>query len=42
MNYTHDVTVSKSKKKLISDKIGLDVKFDEFIRLYLQGKLTDF
>ena len=42
MNYTHDVTVSKSKKKLISDKIGLDVKFDEFIRLYLQGKLTNF
>ncbi len=39
MNYTHDVTVSKNKKKLIKEKIGLDMKFDEFIESYLQGKL---
>lgn len=42
MNYTHDVTVSKYKKRLIKERIGLDIKFEEFIDLYLQGKLTDF
>ncbi len=42
MNYTHDVTVSKYKKRLIKERIGLDIKFEEFIDLYLQGKLTNF
>ena len=39
MNYTSDVTVSKRKKKLMKEKIGLDVKLDEFIRMYLNGEL---
>ncbi len=39
MNYTSDVTASKNKKKLLAEKIGMDVKFDDFIQLYLQGKL---
>ena len=39
MNYTSDVTVSKNKKKLLKEKFGLDIKFDDFIQLYLQGKL---
>ena len=39
MNYTSDVTASKNKKKLLKEKFGLDMKFDDFIRLYLQGKL---
>ena len=39
MDYTSDVTASKNKKKLLKEKFGLDVKFDDFIQLYLQGKL---
>ncbi len=39
MGYTSDVTVSKNKKKLIKERIGLDVTFEEFRRLYLNGKL---
>ena len=39
MNYSHDVTVSKNKKKLMKEKIGMDIKLDDFIELYLQGKL---
>ena len=39
MNYYHEVTVSKCKKKLFSERIGMDVKCDEFIELYLQGKI---
>ena len=38
MNYTNDVTVSKSKKKLMKERIGMDMKLEEFIDLYLQGK----
>ena len=39
MDYTSDVTASKNKKKLLTGKLGVDVKFDEFIQLYIQGKL---
>ncbi len=37
MNYGSAVTVSKYKSKFIPKKIGIDVTFDEFINLYLQG-----
>ena len=39
MGYTSDVTVSKNKKRLMKEKIGLDVKFDDFIQMYLDGQL---
>ena len=39
MKYTSDVSVSKNKKKLMQEKIGLDVKFDEFIQMYLNSQL---
>ena len=39
MKYTSDVTVSKRKKKLMKEKFGMDVRFDEFIRMYLNGQL---
>ncbi len=39
MNYTTAVTVSNNKRRLIQDKIGLNVKFEEFIRMYLNGDL---
>ncbi len=39
MNYTNDVTVSKNKKKLMREQFGLDVKWDEFINMYLNGEL---
>ena len=39
MNYAHDVTVSKNKKKLMKERIGLDVKFEDFLQMYLQGEL---
>ena len=39
MSLTSDVTVSKYKKRLFSERIGIDVKIDDFIQLYLQGKL---
>ena len=39
MNYAHDATVSKNKKKLMTDKIGMNVKLEEFIQLYLQNKV---
>ena len=37
MNYTNDVTVSKNKKKLFKEKMGLDIKIDDYIQMYLQG-----
>jgi len=40
MNYTTVITVSNNKRRLIKDKIGLNVKFEEFIEMYLNGKLT--
>ena len=39
MGYISDVTVSKNKKRLIREKFGLDVKFDEFVQLYLEDQL---
>ena len=39
MNYAHDVTVSKNKKRLMKEKIGLDLKLEDFIQLYLEGNL---
>lgn len=39
MNYTTAVTVSNNKRRLIQEKIGLNVKFEEFIRMYLNGDL---
>ena len=40
MNYANDVTVSKNKKKLMKQKLGIDVKLDDFIELYLQDNLN--
>jgi len=39
MNYTSDVTVSNNKRRLIKEKMGLDLKFEEFIELYLKGNI---
>ena len=39
MKYRSDVTVSKNKKRLMKDKIKLDVKIDEFIQMYLRGDI---
>ena len=39
LNYSSAVTVSNYKRRLIKEKIGLDLKFEEFIKLYLDGKL---
>ena len=39
MGYSSDVTVSKNKKRLMKEKIGLEVRIEEFIQLYFQGKL---
>lgn len=40
LNYTNAATVSNYKRRLIKEKIGLDVKFGEFIEMYLDGTLT--
>ena len=40
LDYSHDVTVSKNKKKLINDKIGFDGTVDDYINAYLQGKIA--
>ena len=39
MNYTSDVTASKNKKRLMSNKIKLNVTIDEFVQMYLHGEL---
>ena len=39
LNYSSAITVSNYKRRLIKEKIGLDVKFEEFIKLYLDGQL---
>ena len=39
MGYASDVTVSKNKKRLMKEIIGLDVTFEEFRQLYMHGKL---
>ena len=39
LDFSSAVTVSNYKRRLIKEKIGIDVKFDEFINLYLDNKL---
>ncbi len=39
MNYTSAVTVSNNKKRLMRNKIGMDIRVDEFITMYLNGEL---
>ena len=39
LDYTNAGTVSNYKRKLIKEKIGRDVKFDEFVKMYLDGRL---
>lgn len=39
MNYTTAVTVSNNKRRLMKDRIGMDIKFDDFIKMYLNGEL---
>ena len=39
MNYTSDVTASKNKRRLMSNKIKLNVTIDEFVQMYLRGDL---
>jgi hypothetical protein len=40
MDYSSAITVSNYKRKLIKERIGMDVRFDEFIQMYLDGKLN--
>ena len=40
MNYMHVKTVSNYKRKLIREKMGLDLSFDEFVQQYLSKNLT--
>jgi hypothetical protein len=40
MDFTHYTTVSNYKRKLIKDIMGHDMKFEEFIQAYLDGKLN--
>ena len=37
MNYSSSVTVSNNKRILIKEQMGLDMKFDQFLQLYLDG-----
>ena len=39
MNYTSDATASKRKANLLKNKMGLDMKIDQFIDLYIKGEL---
>ena len=39
MNYTGDGTASKRKANLLKNKMGLDMKIDEFINSYVNGNL---
>lgn len=39
MDYSNEATVSNYKKKLIQDIMGHDMKFEDFIQAYLNGKL---
>lgn len=40
MGYTNDATVSKNKKKLMTETLGLVITLDEFIEIYIQGKMN--
>ena len=39
MNYTTAVTVSNNKRRLMKEKLGMDIKFNDFIDKYLNGEL---
>ena len=39
LNYSSAITVSNYKRRLLKDRFGLDVKFETFINMYLDGKL---
>ena len=39
MKYSTAVTVSNNKKRLMRDKIGMDIRVDDFINMYLNGEL---
>ena len=39
LNYSNAKTVSNYRIKLLKQKMGYDMSFDEFIRLYMDGKL---
>ncbi len=39
MNYTGEGTASKRKTNLLRDKMGLDIKIDQFIDMYINGQL---
>ncbi len=39
MNYTTAVTVSNNKRRLMKEKLGMDIRFDDFIEMYLNGDL---
>ena len=39
MNYSSAVTVSNYKRRLVKEKFGLDMKFEEFIQLYMNHEL---
>lgn len=41
MNYSNAVTVSNYKRKLIRERMGLDMKFEEFIEHYLNSRNND-
>jgi len=40
MGYSHDVTVSKNKSKLIKVKMGLSIKLEEYIERYMDQSVS--
>jgi hypothetical protein len=41
MNYTSDKTSSSYRNRMIRNKMGLDMTFDQFIENYMRGKFSD-
>lgn len=41
MNYTSDKTSSSYRNRIIRNKMGLDMTFDEFIENYMRGEIHD-
>ena len=39
LNYSSAITVSNYKRRLLKDRFGLDVKLEDFINMYLDGKM---
>ena len=39
MGYSSDATVSNNKRRLMQERIGMNVKIEQFLDLYLQGKV---